>query len=112
MTLSRVSGVAEFPDCVSERAQRHLRVLMNHVAANASASSRMTTAASAILFLIQRSDCEIGFQASDLDPEYVQLLSEANSMGVLLLPYLCHVDPHKGTVELIGRVPFIERKGR
>mmetsp|Transcript_17866 Transcript_17866/g.17192 ORF Transcript_17866/g.17192 Transcript_17866/m.17192 type:complete len:134 (+) Transcript_17866:1027-1428(+) len=60
-----------------------------------------------ILFLIQRDDC-ISFSACARDPAYGVLLHEAFVAGVSILPYHCRLDPTKGTVELLGRLPFID----
>ena len=36
------------------------------------------------------------------------LLHLAHTAGVLILPYHCRLDPEEGTVELLGRIPFID----
>lgn len=87
---------AEFPDCVSLRAQKHAQFLTDHVRRGGEAC---------ILFLIQRDDCT-SFSASPLDPEYVRVLSEASATGVKILPYLCRLNPDDGTVALLHKVPF------
>lgn len=102
VTYSSKSGLAEFPDCVSTRGQKHLRVLMSHIKENPK------TNAAAIIFLIQRSDISTFSACKDKDPIYHALLNEAEKAGVLILPYTCNLDPQLGTVELIGKVPFID----
>lgn len=92
------SSVAVFPDCVSERGQKHLRCLTTHVQNGGSAG---------ILFLIQRNDIT-EFSACDLDPQYVFLLHQAFTAGVVILPYRCALDPDAGTVTLLDRVPFVD----
>ena len=36
------------------------------------------------------------------------LLHEAAETGVHILPYHCRLNPHTATVELLGRLPFID----
>ena len=99
MTLKYLEGsVAEFPDAVSTRGQKHLRTLTDYVRQGGNA---------AILFLVQRDDCSV-FSASAIDPTYVQLLHEASVAGVHILPYHCRLDPSAGTVSLLGRLPFVD----
>ena len=95
---------AVFPDCVSERAQKHIKCLMDYVM---SERSKGTNNEAAILFLIQRDDCT-AFSASQYDTEYRKLLSQASDAGVLILPYHCTLNPELGTITLVGKLPFID----
>jgi sugar fermentation stimulation protein A len=89
---------AVFPDTVSERAQKHALTLLDHVKAGGKA---------AILYLIQRDDCS-HFSISSLDPSYGKIVSIAAAGGVEILPYYCRLCPDKGTVELLGKLPFVD----
>jgi DNA-binding sugar fermentation-stimulating protein len=91
--------VAEFPDSVSTRAKKHAECLTQHVRKGGRA---------ALLFLIQRDDCSAGFALSSIDAAYKEAVREAAAAGVLVLPYMCRLRPREGTVELLGRVPFLE----
>jgi DNA-binding sugar fermentation-stimulating protein len=90
--------LAEFPDSVSIRALKHAECLMHHVLAGGRA---------AILFLIQRDDCS-SFTISTIDAAYKEAVREAQAAGVLILPYVCRMNPIDRSVELLGRVPFLE----
>jgi DNA-binding sugar fermentation-stimulating protein len=102
VTLAPYDGLpnqlAEFPDSVSVRAKKHAECLTHHVRSGGRA---------ALLFLIQRSDCS-SFTISPIDAAYKLAVSEAKQAGVLILPYVCRLNPDHGTVELVGRVPFLE----
>ena len=68
---------AQFPDAVSERAQKHLRELMRLIDQGHTAE---------IVFTVQRTDCEFFSPADDIDPEYGKLLREAIKHGVRVTP--------------------------
>jgi sugar fermentation stimulation protein A len=72
-TLSRVPGVAEFPDAVTERGYRHVKLLERLARRGARA---------ALLFVVQRADCERVTLAEDLDPDYARALRRAAARGV------------------------------
>jgi DNA-binding sugar fermentation-stimulating protein len=91
---------ASFPDCVSERASKHLRCLMDHKLRNP-AQHR-----SVVFFLIQRDDCN-SFTTCHLDPVYTQLLGEAIESGVEVLAYSVQLHPETGTVSWGVRVPYV-----
>ncbi len=80
VTLSRRPGLAEWPDCVSKRAARHVREL----AARVRAGDRAV-----VLFVVQRSDCNRCSVAADLDPIFGQALEAAVAAGVEVLAYGC-----------------------
>ncbi len=65
--------LALFPDAVTERGQKHLEELIDVVAQGMRA---------AMVFCVQRDDCESFAPADDIDPKYGRLLREANTAGV------------------------------
>lgn len=73
---------AEFPDCVTARGTRHLKEL----AAMAESGAR-----AALLFIVQRDDCDAFAPAADLDPAYAVQLRIAAASGVEVFCYDCSV---------------------
>ncbi|AFY74577.1 sugar fermentation stimulation protein [Synechococcus sp. PCC 7502] len=88
-------NIALFPDTVTTRGQKHLRELMGVIAQNTK---------SAIVYFINRSDCDDFRAGKQADPEYAQLLDEAMIAGVKVLPYRFHITPQ--SVEFLGIVKF------
>lgn len=84
--LSRIEGLAEFPDCVAARSSRHLRELSAMVAKNDRA---------VVLFIIQRTDCNQFAPAADLDPGFAKAFVEAQKAGVEFLAYDCELTPQR-----------------
>ena len=80
--LMRGGGLAEFPDCVAARSLRHLGELSREVAAGARA---------VMLYVIQRTDCDLFDTAADLDPAYAKGLTAAAHAGVEVLCYDCDI---------------------
>lgn len=78
----RRGGRAQFPDCVSLRAARH----MNELAAMVRAGNRAV-----VLFVVQRADCREFAVAGDLDPGYERALKTAHAAGVEVVCYACDV---------------------
>lgn len=68
-------GVAQFPDAVTERGQKHLKELIKIVEDGFEAE---------IIFVIQRLDCIQFSPAADIDPDYAELLKRAQKAGVTL----------------------------
>jgi sugar fermentation stimulation protein A len=75
-------GLAEFPDCRTERGAKHLRELTAMVAAGHRA---------VMLYVVQRGDCDGFTTADDLDPAYGMALREAMAHGVEAICYDCRV---------------------
>ena len=93
--LSRQAGLAEFPDCVSQRAAKHLVELTAMVRQGHRA---------VMVYLIQRNDV-VHFQlAADLDTAYAAGFAVARKAGVEALAYACIVTT-KG-VSIAKRVPM------
>lgn len=92
--LLRSGTLAEFPDCVTARGARHLEDL----SAVAAAGHR-----AAMLYLVQRTDCDEVAFAADLDPAYAAAVRCAADAGVEMLAYDCAIDP--AGVRLRNRLP-------
>ena len=79
-----VDGTAAFPDAVSERGTKHLKELMR---------LKRQGHRAAIVFVIQRDDCEYFRPADEIDQEYGRWLRRAIKAGVDALPYRAKVTP-------------------
>ena len=64
---------ARFPDSVTDRGRRHAECL---------AGLRRSGERAALLFVVQRGDCEVVEPADDIDPDYGAALREAAAAGV------------------------------
>ena len=64
---------ARFPDSVTTRGRRHMEVLMR---------LRQEGNRAALLFVVQRADCDGVEPADDIDPAYGEALREAARNGV------------------------------
>lgn len=82
--LSRLDGLAEFPDSVTERGTKHLAELSAMVAAGHRA---------VMLYLIQRADAEAFALAGDIDPRYAAAFAAARAAGVEAIAYACDLSP-------------------
>ena len=80
--LSRQAGLAEFPDCVSERAAKHLVELSAMVREGHRA---------VMVYLIQRGDTSRFRLAGDLDPAYAAGFARARAAGVEAMAFTCDV---------------------
>ncbi len=79
-----VDGSAAFPDAVSERGTKHLKELMR---------LKRQGHRAAIVFVIQRGDCDTFRPADEIDSEYGRWLRRAVKAGVEALPYIAKVTP-------------------
>ena len=80
VTLSRIKGLAEFPDAVTTRGLKHIDELIK---ANKKGYKIF------ILYLVQRDDCSAFKIAGDIDPEYSKSLSKAVKKKLKVLCYDC-----------------------
>lgn len=79
----KLDGVAQFPDAVSERGQKHLRELM---------TLKEKGHRAAMLYVVQREDVEIFTPAESIDKEYAKLLRMAHAQGVEIIVYQCKME--------------------
>lgn len=87
---------ALFPDAVTARGQKHLRELMEVVAAGGRG---------VIFFTVQRGDGQLVSPADDIDTEYGRLLRQAVQSGVEALAYRAEVTPQQ--IKLVKRLPVV-----
>jgi sugar fermentation stimulation protein A len=97
--LRREGALAEFPDCVAARSLKHLRELTAMVAGGDRA---------VMLFVIQRTDCDLFAACADLDPAYAAGLAQAAAAGVEVLAYRCAISA--ATVALADRIPWRDQE--
>lgn len=89
VTLCSASGIASFPDAVTERGQKHLREL---------ARARTEGYRAVIFFLVQRGEAMAFTSADAIDPRYGQLLREVKAAGVEVLAYRSVVTPEATSI--------------
>jgi sugar fermentation stimulation protein A len=80
--MRREGTLAEFPDAVTTRGAKHMHELAAVVAEGRRA---------ALVYCIQRDDCDGFTTAADIDPGYDAALRAAIAGGVEVLPYACRV---------------------
>lgn len=78
----KLDGIAQFPDSVTERGQKHLKELME---------IKKSGLRAAMLYIVQREDVSTFRPAASLDPQYATLLREAHKSGVEILVYQCRM---------------------
>jgi sugar fermentation stimulation protein A len=98
VTLMEAQGQGLFPDAVSERGTKHLRELMQECAAGNRA---------VLLFCVQHTGIEWVEPARQIDPVYAATLCEAVAVGVEVLAYRTHIDPHGSHMKLTTQLPFV-----
>ncbi|MCP2731088.1 DNA/RNA nuclease SfsA, partial [Limnofasciculus baicalensis] len=86
--------LALFPDTVTTRGQKHLRELQELV----------PQARSVMLYFINRGDCDRFAPGDSTDPVYAQLLREAVTAGVEVLP--CRFDITPEGIHYLGLAEF------
>lgn len=82
VTLKK-DGMAQFPDAVSTRGQKHLKDLME---------IKRSGLRAAMVYVIQREDVEEMRPAHAIDPQYGKFLKEAVLAGVEIFAYQCKID--------------------
>ena len=90
VTLSRNEKIAEFPDSVTSRGTKHLKVLIDAIKKGYK---------SYILFLIQVQGIEHFKIAKDIDNEYYQNYLIAKKSGVKFLAYRCKINTKEIKIE-------------
>ena len=93
--LMREQGLAEFPDCVTERGAKHLRDLSAMVSEGHRAI---------MLYLVQRTDCDRFTLARDLDPVYGEAFDAARGAGVEVLCFGTSIS--RNAVEIADALPI------
>jgi sugar fermentation stimulation protein A len=96
--LSRKSGLAEFPDSVTERGVKHLGELAEMVRQGHRG---------VMVYLIQRGDARRFDLAGDIDPAYAGAFEAALKGGVEVLVYRCRLTPQE--IRLDKPVPIVRR---
>lgn len=96
VTLSRQTGLAEFPDSVTARGTKHLNELAEMVRQGHRAM---------MLYLVQRTDCDRMALAGDIDPAYAAAWQTATSTGVETLVLDCQISPE--AVQLGKTIPML-----
>ncbi len=76
----KLDDLAQFPDAVSERGQKHLRELVELKKAGHRAC---------MVYVVQREDVDSFKAAQTIDPQYARLLQEAHQAGVEVYVYQC-----------------------
>lgn len=97
VTLCRTPGLAEFPDSVTARGTKHLGELEQMVGQGHRA---------AMLYLVQRTDCDRVTLAGDVDPKYAAAFVAAQAAGVKVLAFDCKISPEG--VKLGNALEFVE----
>ncbi len=96
VTLSRASGLAEFPDSVTARGRKHLEEL---------ASVAQDGHRAVMLFVVQRTDCNAVTLAADIDPAYAAAFDAARMAGVEVLCLGCRITPE--AIDLGAPLAFV-----
>ncbi|MGE5220750.1 MAG: DNA/RNA nuclease SfsA [Chloroflexota bacterium] len=89
-----IDRAAAFPDAVSARATKHLKELMR---------LKRQGHRAAVVFVVQRGDCDYFRPADEIDAEYGRWLRRAVKAGVEALPYQAKVGPRE--IILTHRLP-------
>lgn len=93
--LMRSAGLAEFPDCVTQRGAKHLDELATMVAGGARA---------VMLFLIQIGSTRRFALARDIDPAYGKAFDRARATGVEALAWKCAIS--RDGIDVAAPVPL------
>jgi sugar fermentation stimulation protein A len=99
VTLYRTPGLAEFPDCRTERGEKHLREMTEMVKQGHRAI---------MAYCIQGGNPEAFALTPDLDRDYFNSFRMAKMAGVEAIALTCQVGPDK--IEITGTVPVVDPK--
>jgi sugar fermentation stimulation protein A len=97
VTLYRKPGLAEFPDCRTERGEKHLREMMEMVKQGHRA---------VMVYCIQGGNATSFALTPDLDKAYFESFKLAKIAGVEAIALTCHVSADR--IEVTGSVPVVE----
>ncbi len=97
VTLFRKPDLAEFPDCKTERGEKHLREMTTMVRQGCRA---------VMVYCIQGGNPTHFALTPDLDRAYFNSFATARAQGVEAIALTCHVSPDR--IEVKGTVPFLE----
>lgn len=86
----KIQNMAQFPDAVTQRGAKHLHALM----ALKDQGYRV-----ALIYVVQRPDCETFTLATSIDPHYARVAQEAYTKGVEFFCYGCHITLKEITLE-------------
>ena len=97
VTLYRQPHLAEFPDCKTERGEKHLREMADMVRAGHRA---------VMVYCIQGGQPQSFALTPDLDRAYYESFLTARTAGVEAIALTCHVEPDR--IEVTGEVPVLD----
>ena len=95
--MSRVAGLAEFPDTVTTRGAKHLDELADMAAEGHRAI---------MVYLVQRGDCESLKLCRDLDPAYCAAYDRATAAGVEAFAIQCQISENE--IVAVKTIPVVE----
>ena len=90
VTLIRNDNIAEFPDAITSRGSKHLKMLINSIKKGYKPY---------VLFLTQIQDISKFRIAKDIDANYYKYYIEAKNAGVKFLAYRCYLNSDEIKVE-------------
>jgi sugar fermentation stimulation protein A len=99
VTLYRELGRAEFPDCRTERGEKHLREMVEMIKQGHRA---------VMVYCIQGGNPQSFNLTADIDPSYAKSFNVAKAAGVEAIALTCHVRPDK--IEITGQVPVLDMR--
>jgi|SRR5689334_22189582 sugar fermentation stimulation protein A len=97
--MMRKPGLAEFPDCVTERGVKHLAEMTDMVQQGHRAM---------MVFLVQRADAKRLALARDLDPTYAEAFAAAQAAGVEALALRCRLSAEEIAID--RQIPISGRR--
>ena len=95
VTLSRQSGIAEFPDAVTSRGLKHLEELEK---------AKKEGYESCLVYLVQREDCDQFKIAKDIDPKYYEAFLKAKKNGVRFISYSCKINEKEISINKLIKI--------